>query len=190
MFLPGTAEATGRTELGSPERRNALACHQRQLGEIAIVRAGVDRSVEGLVALVIAHRVALMHEPAQFLMKTFEGTTLGRRHVAGRKPGAQRLQLGHRLEHVVELFRGRQRDDGAPMRPDLDQARGAELADGFANRRARHAEAPRQLLLVERPAGCEHARDDLVGELQAQTVCARRRRCPEAHAVTAVRRSR
>ena len=50
----------------------------------------------------------------------------------------------------------------------LDQARGGELPDRLAHRRARHAKAPRQLHLVERRAGLQRAAHDLVGKLKPQ----------------------
>ena len=57
--------------------------------------------------------------------------------------------------------------------PRLDQAGGGELAHRLAHRRARHAEAARDVGLVERGARRQRAAHDLVGKLQAQFLGAR-----------------
>ena len=70
----------------------------------------------------------------------------------------------------MQALLARPRHHRAAMGAHLDEAAGRELADRFAHRRARHAEAARQLALVERGAGGEQAAHDIVGKRQAQLV--------------------
>ncbi len=59
------------------------------------------------------------------------------------------------------------------MRPRIDQARGHELAQRLADRRARNVKAPCDVGLVERRARRQRAAHDFVGELQTQFFGAR-----------------
>ena len=79
-------------------------------------------------------------------------------HALGGEPRAQRFELGHRLEHAEQALLARPRHHRAAMGAHLDQAAGGELADGLAHRRARHAEAARQLGLVEAAPGAMRPR--------------------------------
>ena len=50
------------------------------------------------------------------------------------------------------------RDDGAAIGPPVDEPHGAELAERFADRRARHLEAPGERHLVQLLAGPQRRR--------------------------------
>ena len=56
------------------------------------------------------------------------------------------------------------------MGAHFDQAAGGELTDSLAHRRARHAEAARQLGLVETRARGDEAAHDIVGKREPQFV--------------------
>ena len=106
-------------------------------------------------------------------MEPLEVAPLGCGHVQGREPGAQGLELGHDLEHALQLLRRGQGHDRTAMRAHLDQTHGGELADRLADGRARDAEAAGEQGLVERRAGLKRPADDLVRQLVAQHVGAR-----------------
>ena len=160
-------------ELRAAERLHPRPRRQRDLGEIGVVRAGIDAVVEGLVDLVIALRVAALDHHAQFFVDILERAPLGAGHALGGKAGAQRLQFRHDLEHAGELLGARPRHHGGAMGAHLHQPARRQQADRLAHRRARHLEAPRQRGFVERGAGRQRAAHDLVGELQAQFLGAR-----------------
>src|SRR5262249_3790686 len=62
----------------------------------------------------------------------------------------------------------RPRDDCTAMRARLDEPACRELADCFADRRARDPEAARKIHFVERLTGCERPAHDVVRELCPQ----------------------
>jgi hypothetical protein len=59
------------------------------------------------------------------------------------------------------------------MRPRIDQPTRRELAQRFANRRARHLEACRDVGLVECRSRRQYAAHDFIGQLQPQFFGAR-----------------
>src|SRR5262245_63010416 len=73
-------------ELGAAERLHPRACGMRHLGEIGIVRAGIDGGVERLVDLVVALRVAAVDERAQLLVRGLERGARARSCVRPRAP--------------------------------------------------------------------------------------------------------
>ena len=154
-------------ELGAAERLHARPRRQRHLGEIVVVRAGIDGAVERLVDLVIALRIAALDQHAQLLVDRLE-------RAAARPPSCARRQ-GRRTALRVRPSprtcrpgapRSGRATTAARCGARFDQAARRRAADRLAHRRARHLEAARQLGLVERGAGRQHAAHDLVGELQ------------------------
>src|SRR6201996_8473361 len=63
-------------ELRASERLNARPRGERDLGEIVVVRAGIDAGVEGFVRFVIALRVTALDQHAQPLVDVLEGAPL------------------------------------------------------------------------------------------------------------------
>ena len=64
-----------------------------------------------LVDLVETVGIAGVAEDAELLVDRFETMTIDGRHALGGKTGAQRLKLGHRLEHACQpLDRGLRHD--------------------------------------------------------------------------------
>ena len=157
-----------RAKLRAAERLHARPRRQRHLGQIGVVRAGIDRAVKRLVDLVEALRIADADQRAHLLVHQLERAALGAGHALGGKARAQRLELRHRLEHAGQPLLARPRHHRRAMGARLDQARGGELPDRLAHRRARHTKTPRQLHLVERSARHKRAAHDLVGKLKPQ----------------------
>ena len=81
---------------------------------------------------------------------------------------------GHHLEHAAQAVEGGQGDQGAAVRPRLDQAGGGQLADRLAHRGAGNAEAGGDLHLFQGCAGGQAALDDFIGNHQAQFFAPRR----------------
>ena len=160
-------------ELGAAERLHPHPRRQGHLGDIAVLRAGIDRVVKALIDFVKPLRIAGIAQHPQFLMHGFQRLALRRRHSFRGKARAQRFQLRHRLEHAGEPVERRPRHHRAAMRPRIDQAGGRKLAQRLAYRRARDIEALRDLGFVERGTGRQRAAHDFVGELQPQFFGAR-----------------
>ena len=93
-----------------------------------------------------------------------EPLPLRARHLAGRQPGADRLDLLHGLEQLGQPGRLQARDDRAAMRPQLDQIHGRQLLERLAHRRARHGEALRHRHLVEPLPRRQLAAHDRLGD--------------------------
>ena len=110
-----------------------------------------------------------MDQHPQFLVHRLERAPLGCRHPLGGKAGAQRLELGHRLEHADQPVVARPRHHGAAMRAAHRPARSAASCRIASRTGVRDTlEAARNVGLVERGARRQRAAHDLVGELQPQ----------------------
>jgi len=109
----------------------------------------------------------------QLLVDRLQPVTFRGRHAFRGEPGAQGLQLGHRLEHLGHPFDRGPGHHRAAMRAGIDQPAGRELTQGLAHRRARDIEAARDIGFIERRARRQRAAHDFVGELQPQFLGAR-----------------
>ena len=112
--------------------------------------------------------IAGIAQHPQFLVNGLQPVAFDRRHSLGGKPRAERFQFRHRLEHFVQAIDRGPRHDGAAMRPRVDEAASGQLAQGLAHRRARHAEAPCDVGLVERGSRRQRAAHDFIRQLQPQ----------------------
>ena len=121
-------------ELGAAERLHPHPRGERHLGDIGVLRAGIDGVVEALIDLVKAVGIAGIAQHPQLLMHRLELVAFDRGHAFRRMPRAQGFQFGHRLEHVGEPLNRGPRHHRAAMRPRLDQAGGDELAQRLAHR--------------------------------------------------------
>lgn len=166
-------QAAEIAELGAAERLHADPRRQRDLGDVTVLRARIDRVMKTFVDLVEAIGIAGVAEDAELLVNRFETVTLASRHALGSEAGAQRLQLRHGFEHARQALDRRLRDHRTAMGPCLDQAARDQLPQRFAHRRTRDAEAPRDVGLVEWRAGRESSTHDLVGKLETQFLGAR-----------------
>ena len=162
------AEPPEIAELGATERLHALARRQRDLGDMTVLRAGIDRAVKALVDFVKPIGIAGVAQHPQFLVDRFQPVALGRRHPLRGQPRAQRFQFRHRLEHAAQTLDRGLRHHRAAMGPRFDESRGRKLPQRLAHRRARHIEAPRDVGLVQRRSRRQRAAHDLVGQLQTQ----------------------
>src|SRR5262249_54455986 len=118
----GLSEPSEIAELGAAERLHPDPRRQGHLGDISVLRAGIDRVVEALVDLVEALGIAGIAEEAQLFMYGFELMTFDRRHPLRGEPSAQGFELGHRLEHPGQPLDRWSRDHRATMSAGLDQA--------------------------------------------------------------------
>src|SRR5690606_23596155 len=109
----------------------------------------IDRLVEYLVLEIVtvgivAHRcirATLMGGTQSFCVFTcMTARSMGPGHP---------LELRHHVEHLEDVTRSRVDHHGAAPRPDLDQADGAELHQGFPDRGSRDTEACGELALVQ-----------------------------------------
>src|SRR5438034_7309885 len=96
------------------------------------VKPAMELGVEILIVLLGPQ----LHHPRRSLMLYLQRAALGCGHSFGREPGADRLQLGHALEHRGKMLLRHDSDDSAPVRPPFDQAHGAELAERLPDRGA------------------------------------------------------
>ena len=113
-------DLASRPRLRNWARRNGCtraARRERHLGEIGVVRAGIDGAVERFVDLVIALRIAALDQRAQLLVRRLRAARRSAGgHALGREARAQRLELRHRLEHADQTLLVRARHHRAAMR--------------------------------------------------------------------------
>ena len=160
-------------KLRAAERLHPDPRRQRDFGDIAVLRTGIDRVVKAFVDFVKPVRIAGIAQHPQLLVDRFQPMPLRRRHSLRGKPGTQRFQLRHRLEHPGQPLDRGPRHHRAAMRAGIDQAAGHELAQCLAHRRARHLEAPGNVGLVQRGSRRQPTAHDFVRKLQTQFLRAR-----------------
>ena len=154
-----------QAELGARQRRQLAPQHPGGLGQEAVVGALVDRGVErhvgGVNGLDVVGTAQRRVAPGEGRL---EPLPLRARHLAGRQPGADRLDLLHGLEQLGQPGRLQARDDRAAMRPQLDQIHGRQLLERLAHRRARHGKALRHRHLVQPLPRRQLAAHDRLGD--------------------------
>jgi hypothetical protein len=119
--------------------------------------------IEVEVRVQIPLRVALPH----LLMQGANFGNVAFRRAFASQLAAQRFEHGHHLKHILGIDQGDGGDHRAAIRQQRDEPFGCENSDGFAQRRARNAEALREQPFVEPLAGRQLGASD---EL-AQPVC-------------------
>ena len=82
-----------------------------------------------------------------------------------RETAAGGFQFRHCLEHFDEFRKSRLTDENAAAGDLLDEARGREFLQGFADRGARHTEPVGEPVFVQSLAGCENAGQDHVFQI-------------------------
>ncbi len=154
-----------QAELGARQRRQLAPQYPGGLGQKAVVGALVDRGVErhvgGVNGLDVVGTAQRRVAPGEGRL---EPLPLRARHLAGRQPGADRLDLLHGLEQLGQPGRLQARDDRAAMRPQLDQIHGRQLLERLAHRRARHGKALRHRHLVQPLPRRQLAAHDRLGD--------------------------
>ena len=155
-------------ELGATERLHPHPRRQGHLGDVAVLRAGIDRVVELLVDFMEPFGIAGIAQHPQLFVDAFQLLAIRRGHPFGGKACADRFELRHRLEHAGQPLNRRLRHHRAAMSAGFDEAARHQLAQRLAYRRPRHVEAPRDIGFIQPRSRRQHAAHDFVGKLQPQ----------------------
>ena len=170
VLAVGAHQAAVHPELGAAEGADAAAQAHRIFRQRRIVRAGIDRRMEGDVGVGIGLGLAGFRQRDHRFVACLQTPPFDRRHAHGGEAGAGRFHLGHRHEQALDLLGCSLGNDGALARPHVDQAAHCELAQRLPNRRAGHAMQFGEAHLVEPFAGRQRAVQDSVGDGSGELV--------------------
>lgn len=102
MLRVGPGDPRRIRQLRATERGQLHPHRFRHLGEILVMAARIDQLVKPRIRLLIARRIAGPGHPGHRLVFPQQGRALFHRHALRRETPAQRLDLAHRLEQLVD----------------------------------------------------------------------------------------
>src|SRR5581483_995969 len=123
------------------ERREPLAQLQGQRLQVAVARRAVDGTVESLVQARIPAQIPALHRREALAVKALDGLALRRARAQRTEARAQRLELRHGLEHVLQAGDVDDRHREAAPRLRFHEAGGGEVPQRVTDRAARDLEA-------------------------------------------------